>query len=308
MTAIQVRIVKAPDDREIRRLANDWFVSESLAISNVLENNCVVAGDFRIDSSGHIRFAVFSREGTGDRRNGRVVQRLCEIETYKTMAMLGLKRARSVLTDLEPAERQISAITQGLGAAGGSGERALHELLSVSDQLEALSSRASYRFSATRAYSRIVTQRIEMLRETRFLGNQTFGEFMMRRFDPAMHRVEAVKAQLSDLASRATHAAGLLRTRSDVERAAQNQRLLETMNHRAHQQLRLQQTVEGLSVVAISYYGVNLIAYMLAPFAIGFGTTKVWLISGLTPLVILAVWSTVRRIRRSMAERRPAED
>jgi uncharacterized membrane-anchored protein len=69
------------------------------------------------------------------------------------------------------------------------------------------------------------------------------------------------------MAERAERAAELLRTRVDVERSAQNQRLLESMDRRADLQLRLQHTVEGLSVVAISYYAVSLAAYLLAPLA-----------------------------------------
>jgi hypothetical protein len=49
-------------------------------------------GDFRIDPAGFMRFAVFVRPGTGARRVGRIVQRLCEIETYRAMSMLGLMR------------------------------------------------------------------------------------------------------------------------------------------------------------------------------------------------------------------------
>ena len=63
---------------------------------------------------------------------------------------------------------------------------------------------------------------------------------------------------LTLLSLRATRAADLLRTRVDVALQAQNQSLLESMDSRSALQLRLQQTVEGLSVVAISYYAVGL--------------------------------------------------
>ncbi|HAY26080.1 MAG TPA: DUF3422 domain-containing protein, partial [Candidatus Accumulibacter sp.] len=54
----------------------------------------------------------------------------------------------------------------------------------------------------------------------------------------------------------------LLRTRVDVELERQNQQLLAQMNRRAHLQLRLQETVEGLSVVAITYYASQLVHYL----------------------------------------------
>ena len=45
----------------------------------------------------------------------------------------------------------------------------------------------------------------------------------------------------------------LLRTRVDVWRGAQNQELMQRMDKRADLQLRLQHTVEGLSVVDMGW-------------------------------------------------------
>jgi uncharacterized membrane-anchored protein len=159
---------------------------------------------------------------------------------------------------------------------------------------------SSFRFGATAAYEAIVTQRVSVMRETRVKGLQTFGEFMMRRYDPAMRTVKSVEARLGSMAERATRAAELLRTRVDVERSAQNQRLLESMDARADLQLRLQTTVEGLSVVAISYYAMNILAYVIYPVTDSLGLSKGWTMAVLAPLVILGVWGLVRRIRNRL--------
>ena len=124
---------------------------------------------------------------------------------------------------------------------------------------------SSFRFGATGAYEALVHQRIQVLREARFNGRQTLHEFMMRRFDPAMRTVKSAEARLAKMAERAMRAGQLLSTRVDVERSAQNQELLASMDKRADLQLRLQNTVEGLSVVAISYYAVNLVGYLAMP-------------------------------------------
>ena len=145
-----------------------------------------------------------------------------------------------------------------------------------------------------------MTQRIAVLREERYHGRQTFGEFMMRRFDPAMRTVKAGEGRLHAMSERAMRAGNLLRTRVDVERSAQNQDLLESMNHRADLQLRLQRTVEGLSVVAISYYAVNLAIYVLGPVGAELDVSKLVLTAVVTPVVILAVWALIRRLRRDM--------
>ena len=197
-------------------------------------------------------------------------------------------------------DNQLSDLVSGLNGAHASSEVALNSLLAIAAELESLSLQYSYRFAATAAYEAIVNQRIEILRETRIYGRQTFGEFMMRRYDPAMRTVKATDERLKSLANRAQRAAELLRTRVDVDRSAQNQKLLESMNDRADLQLRLQRTVEGLSVVAISYYGVNLASYAAYPLTEVLGISKSIATSVLTPLVVGLVWLMVRRIRRKM--------
>lgn len=297
ITSALIRIDRQDDDTQIIKNVGDWFVSESLAISRVLENELVVAGDFRIDEGGHMRFAIFARENTGAHRIGRVLQRLCEIETYKAMSMLGLARVRELSPHLGDLDRRLADLVESMQDDATKPAETLHELLGVSAELETLSARSSFRLSATGAYEAIVNQRIEILREERFLGRQTFAEFMMRRFDPAMRTVKSSEKRIQTLTARAVRASELLRTRVDVERSAENKALLESMNHRADLQLRLQQTVEGLSVVAISYYALNLLVYLLSPVSKELGFDKGALAAGLTLPVILAVWFMVRQIR-----------
>ena len=300
ITSALIRVEADPGADEIVTRVEDWFVPESLAVSTVLDGAATVAGDFRIDAAGHMRLAVFVADVTGECRIGRIVQRLCEIETYKSMSMLGLARVR----EMGPRLGELDAILSGLMSAmtkGDTGaEDTLSELLATSAELESLLAQSSFRFGATGAYEAIVNQRIEVLREERFNGRQTFAEFMMRRFDPAMRTVKASERRLQNMAERATRAGDLLRTRVDVERSSQNQKLLESMDKRADLQLRLQKTVEGLSVVAISYYAVNLVLYMAQPAAYAVGLSKLVLAAVTTPLVVLAVWWMVHRIREKM--------
>ncbi len=176
----------------------------------------------------------------------------------------------------------------------------LEHLLEVSEELENRIAQSAFRFGATEAYEAIVNQRIKVLREERFSGMQTFSEFMMRRFDPAMRTVKSSQKRLTNMSQRALRAGNLLRTRVDVERSIQNQSLLESMDRRAGLQLRLQHTVEGLSIVAISYYAVNLALYMLAPLETVFDLPKLVLAAGVTPVVLLLVWLVVRRIHNRL--------
>ena len=299
ITSALLRIMPRPgEDAEIGPLLKDWFVAESLAAASVLDDAAVVASDFRIDPAGHMRFGVFVSEGTGRRRVGRIVQRLCEIETYKTVSMLGFAAVRDIAAELNTLDAQLGDLTDAMRGPAERIEETLHALLDVSVSLEQLTARTSYRFAATEAYEALVTQRIAALNEARFLGRQGFGEFMMRRYEPAMRTVQSSKARLGAMSDRALRAADLLRTRVDVERSAQNQEILASMDRRSDLQLRLQRTVEGLSVVAVSYYAVSLLSYLVAPASLPLGLGKATLTALITLPVVLAVWVFLRRLRR----------
>ncbi|NNK77468.1 MAG: DUF3422 domain-containing protein [Litoreibacter sp.] len=300
ITSALIRVEEFKPDDEIMPLLKEWFVPESLAASSVLDNEAIIAGDFRIDMAGHMRFAVFVKSGSGSRRLGRIVQRLCEIETYKSMSMLGLARARDLAPRMSAIDKRLTSLMSDMTGRSAEPDETLAGLLETSAKLENMLAQSSFRFAATGAYEAIVNERIEVLREERFLGRQTFAEFMVRRFDPAMRTVKSAEQRLKTMAERAIRAGDLLRTRVDVERSAQNQKLLESMDRRADLQLRLQKTVEGLSVVAISYYAVNLAINMAAPFGTSVGISKLALTAMLTPLVILLVWWMIKRIRESV--------
>jgi len=300
VTSALIRIEVADGDDGILDKAHEWLVPESLAISRVVGDDLVVAGDFRIDHAGHQRFAVFARPHVGNRRVGRVVQRLCEIETYKAMSMLGLCRARALGPKMGEFDQRLTGLLEDMRGPDANPADVLQSLLEVSAEIENTVAQSSFRFGATEAYEKIVNQRINVLREERFAGRQTFAEFMMRRFDPAMRTVKSTEQRLRAMSDRALRAGDLLRTRVDVERSAQNQELLTSMDKRADLQLRLQRTVEGLSVVAISYYAVNLVLYVTGPLSKSFGLGKVTMAAVATPIVLALVWVMVRRIHKRM--------
>ena len=301
ITSAQIRIETMPDsEAEMEQAIRNWFVAESVASTWVLDRAAMVAGDFRIDPSGHLRFAAFIHKNTGKSRIGRVVQRLCEIETYKTMAMLGLPVARDLKGRLSHVDGELTQLVGAMSRGDQAPETTLNELLEVSAQLEDMTAATSFRLSATKAYDAIVGQRINALREERFLGRQTLSEFMMRRYDPAMRTISSAEGLLDNMSGRAKRAGDLLRTRVDVQRSEQNQALLESMDRRADMQLRLQETVEGLSVVAISYYAVSLASYLAYPLIDVIGISKGMLTAALTLPVVGLVWLGVRRIRHSI--------
>ncbi len=307
MSAIRVHVeavtgVETAEAALLERL-HAHFVAESLTGAHVGENQASVFGDFRIHEDGFTRFVVLAGPTAGPRRLGRVVQRLMEIETYRMLSMLALPMARRVSRELNGVEQELSDLISGIAADAQDDRETLGRLTRLSAKIEALEAETAYRFAATKAYAALVDQRIEVLRERRAADRQLMAEFMARRYKPAMRTCVAVERRLLDLASRAARAATLLSTRVNVAVETQNQALLASMNRRAELQLHLQRTVEGLSVVAISYYAVSLAGYLLAPLAEATGRSKTTLIAVVALPVIAAVWAFVRRLRHDIDKR-----
>ena len=177
----------------------------------------------------------------------------------------------------------------------------LRTITSLAARIEKLSLENSYRFSASQAYFRLVRARIEELREARIDGVPTVAEFMDRRLAPAMSTCESIARRQEALAERIAHTNDLLRTRVGIVQEQQNRKILQSLNTRAAQQLRLQQAVEGLSVVAISYYLAGLFNYAgKAAKAAGWPVNPDIATGILLPIIAVGVWLGVRRIHKSM--------
>ncbi len=303
IAAADVELIAAPTSNPVEVLTPDLldaFDQESLAVSQILDGNALTLGDFRLDDRGFTRFALVVTGETGPRRLGRAVQRLLEIEVYRTMAMLALPAARSVarrLTEIERALADLATCVTEQGQGQQTDDALLSDLSGLAAEIEKLAADSSFRMEAAGAYRDIVSDRIDLLNEAPVRGRQQIREFMLRRFEPAMRTILAARGRQATLSDRAARLAELLRTRVNVQLEAQNQQVLERMDSRAALQLRLQETVEGLSVVAISYYSVSLAGYLVAPVAKGLGLDKTAMLAVLTVPVVLGVWWFVRRMK-----------
>jgi uncharacterized membrane-anchored protein len=252
---------------------------------------------FRIGPDGWTRF-LFADRGMNHFRRGRVVRRLLEIEVYRIAALLAFPLAKRV-------RREIDALKLKVGAAIAHEERpegeVLDELIDASRAVERIAYETAFRFEAAAAYARLVDRRLGEFREARIEGLQRLSTFLARRFAPAMDTCAATGARLETLAKRVERAAGMLRTRVDLTRTAQNQQLLASVNDNAKAQLRLQKAVEGFSVAAISYYAYSLLAKALAPGAHTLGEPRESAFNAaLVAVVVAVVWSSLRRLHKHL--------
>ena len=273
------------------------FREDSLVACQLAEGFATLHTDFQIDPNGYSRMLL--RVGQlSKRRLGRLVQRLLEIETYRMMALLGLPVARTTAPALAQAEQELADLAQAIRSARHDEEAELLERLTrLAGQVEGQYAAQHSRFSASKAYFELVDRRIQDIRETRLPGFQSIGEFMDRRLSPARSTCDWVAKRQTALSERVSRMSNLLRTRVDFQQEQSSQALLTAMNKRQGMQLKLQTTVEGLSVAAITYYITGLMHYVAEGLAAKGWINDPTLATALAvPVIALVVWRITRRL------------
>lgn len=277
-----------------------WFGIGELMCCEVQSCEARIWSDFQVHADGMGRLLIRDQGLHSDGDTARLVQRLQELGNYRNMALLGLPVAQALTPRVSALEQRLAALAAEIAAGGTDDTRLLDDLSSMSADLARITAETRYRMAATRAYAQLVSDRLRSVDVSRVAGYQTLTEFTERRLTPAERTCESFSLRLEDLAQRASWASSLMRTRVETTLERQNTALLASMNRRAQLQLRLQQTVEGLSVLAISYYFIGILGYMLKPLQGGLVPWEPTVLLGfLAPIVLLAVWSFMRRIRRA---------
>ncbi|NEX16016.1 MAG: DUF3422 domain-containing protein [Halochromatium sp.] len=317
VTAVQLALESADmPERDLDGLV-ELFGGHPVIGAQVAGGAGFVWSDLRIhaDGFGHILLRDLC---LSDGQAGRLIKRVLEINAYRAMALLGLPAARQASQLLSDAEQRLAGVAARMvegkldAASAVDGQTAhglalpperelLAELTALAAEIESVAAETATRFDASQAYYQVVRQRLEQLREERVQGVQTLTEFLDARLAPAVATCTATAQRQQHLAERAARLTALLRARVEVELQEQNRGLLDSMDRRAKLQLRLQETVEGLSVVAIGYYGVGLIGYLLKGFeASGWPLNATLAIGIAVPLVVGTAWLGLRRAKRRL--------
>ncbi len=292
---------RARPNRSLSELA-DLFSSNTIIGSKVAAGNASVWSDSQVHSDGFGRILIHDNK-LQSRQVGRLVQRLLEIETYRMLAMLPVPMTKKMIPDLAQYDQRLATLIANQAESTGIEDEQLllDDLAKLAAEIERKLAQSSHRFNASRAYYEIVKLRITELREKRIEGLQMLQEFMGQRLSSSMGTCNLVHTKLETLSIRVSRASALLRTRVDISMEAQIRDLLKSMNTRAHVQLRLQETVESLSVVVLSYYLLGILGYGLkASKATGLNI-NVELLTGIAiPFIIAGVFFAVKSLRKNV--------
>ena len=253
--------------------------------SLVSQGRATLETNFTVNDEGILDLVLTCR-GLSGVETGGLAQWALEFEQYRMLALIALPIARRVGSVVRDTEIQLASVTRKLAGQwiGDSTEAIYLELTDLAGKIEAEITASTYRFAAAQAYGAIVDDRLVRLDEQSLDERPTVGSFLSARFSPALRTYESMQAALQDL-----------------QLSRQNNDLLQALNRRTRQQIRLQQTVEGLSIAAVSYYVLGLIGYFLDGMKeAGYLPIDPAIVTAaFVPLVILALALAVRRIRKS---------
>ena len=291
---------EAPDSPED---LDEYFDGRKLIGSKIYDGNAKLWTSMRSHSDGFSRTLLVD-QGVDPSQAGRAVRNLLEISTYRSMTLLALPTARELLPEISTLEQSLSATSEKLKLIETmeDEQNLMTELIAEATQVERLIADNSFRFSATEAYFNLTDTRLNMLREEKIPTIRTLKQFHVRRFIPAYNTCMSVVKRKQNLSQRIGRTSELLHSRLQLSLEDQNQRLLASMDKRSKIQLRLQQTVEGLSVVAITYYSMGLLRLMVEPLPVEryLYLSDSAVVAIATPIIFFSALMVVRRIRKKL--------
>ena len=269
----------------------------------IADGNAALWSSFRLDADGYARIVMIDHS-LPPAAAGRYLQRVVETESYRLQAMSALPLARKTMGELSQLEEELKPLMDQLTLTESDTD---HEILLtnlslMAARIEHLAAASSYRFAAARAYSRIVEQRLNELREERVITQPRYSLFLLRTLEPAMRTCEAAERRIEELAERVSRALTLLNSMVDMLQTRQTNAMMQAMSKNAEIQVRLQQAVEGFSTFVISYYALGILDYVLEGLHSGgyLPVAPKLILAVAAPLMLAGVWYLSRRVRKRL--------
>ena len=281
------------------------FEDRQVSGSSVMGAAAQVYTDFHERPDSRMsRVLVLQQPKMIEYRCGRLLQRICEIETYRHMALLGLPMSNEVMPEVTQLDQALADTVASIAEGRQEPAELVHQLMQQAARVEELSARSANRLAASDAYFALLYSRIEELREARLEGIQTIEQFMDRRLDPARRTCRTTGERVERLSKRIARSTDLIRSQVDLSIERQNRDLLEGLNRRARRQIRMQAKLESFTVIVVTYYAFDLIDRTLRNLM---GETELERqlslgLSLLVPLLALGLFWYLRRLLKGYDE------
>ncbi len=309
VSAFHILVDQTQLDYESNSLSR-YFEGHKVIVSDAKNGKAQIYTAFKLHGDGYGRF-IIRNLALNESQVGQLSRRLMELETYRLLALLSLPIAKRIAPQLVHMDQELAdilSVSTDPDSTRAERDR-LDKLTRIEAKLESYRAETTRRFSATRAYHELVRDRLTGMGESTVNGHLSISEFMSRRLEPALRTCESIQKWMEDLSKRIERASDLLRTRVNLNLQEQNRSLLSAMNRRSQLQFRLQETVEGLSIAAISYYMVGLISYLLSGLPLeSWGLSKKVVLACSIPLVLIAVAMVTHRIKHRLIHTQGQEE
>lgn len=272
----------------------------------VLNGESRVWTNFKIDGYGQARYLIRGGD-LAPGRLGQLIRRLVEIENYYHLILMPLEEYRERVVSLREMEQRV--VTRGSDIYADLAQRDVdtareHRYLVYLTrdlaELMQLTEHMRHKLSAATSYYAIFEDRIHWLRERTGEGFQSIEEFLTARIAPAILNYNNFIKRADGLTSQITLLGNMMRTRVSLTMEGQSLETMQAMKKRVELQLLLQRTVEGLSLIVLTYYMTGLAGYVfraVANFIPLPGGTVLWSASTIPIWLLMAFWIT-RRVHK----------
>ncbi|MDH4100849.1 MAG: DUF3422 domain-containing protein [Nitrospirota bacterium] len=281
-------------------------LGDTIYANRVMHSDIQILTNYRPDKRNRERYLVYA----GDRqtlmgRIDQVVENIGRTENYYHLLLLPLPDYLVKLNTVGVIEKRVAErtgkITETLEKASGEDlETWLKELTSELSQIHNINERLRHRFSATFHYDKIYNRALDDWRAEALGTYEPLRGVLNRKtemitddYQRLIQRFDAAEKAIADLIS-------VLRTRIDLILQRQNLEMLEGMHATAKHQVKLQETVEGLSIIVISYYLTGLAGYVFKAMEKAWGLNSSLATGIFVPVAILFSFFVSRKFKKAM--------
>lgn len=302
-------LVQSGNDPVSKQELQEVFRGPEIFGSRVIEAISLYT-DFAPDEHEKVRFLVRSADVRSLKEKAPfILESLSFLENYRHLILFPLDEFNQHMDRFYQLEKdqvvKREEISRGLETSSPKQFKEWLILLTRTlSEVNRIGDNVRYHLASAVPYDSILNATLEELKETGEIGFQPLGYFIKRKVrgiaDGYLRLIERIDALNKALEG----TVAVLRTRVDLAMEEQNLSLLKSVDETTKNQVHLQQTVEGLSVIVLTYYITGIANYFFK------GVSEWGLIqspglatAGCLPISFLIAFGLVYRVKRALTRR-----
>ncbi len=236
--------------------------------SRIFDDETNVFASFTPDELGRERYWVSVGSSRQDPSHVKdIVDAVVRIETYYHLLLMQKPLFSAAIDQVYKFEqvhlKQREIITDHIGHAdSGTLQRWLNSLTQDLLKTNRMAGRLHFELSASAPYDKIVHATLASLAEKPLASYRPLSDYVLSGITGVAEGYQQLLRRVDTLRSGFEGIISIIRTRVDLLVEAQNLTLLRSVDNTTKNQVLLQHTVEGLSVIVIAYYLSGLAGYV----------------------------------------------